>query len=125
MRATANVGGKTRQPGEPGEPPEEVEAAGTWVEHHEPSARKRSARLPGLRRHTWRPTTSISRTTRPCRKTAPPNVEHEERTLCATDKDESVKVECERVENVRKRLWSTEQAKETGGSVRMGWRWVR
>ena len=35
-------------------------------------------------------------------KTSPPNVEHEERTLCASDKDEPVKVERERVESVRK-----------------------
>ena len=35
-------------------------------------------------------------------KTTPPNVEYEERTLCASDKDEPVKVERERVESVRK-----------------------
>ena len=35
-------------------------------------------------------------------KTSPPNVEHEERTQCASDKGEPVKVGRERVESVRK-----------------------
>ena len=43
-------------------------------------------------------------------KTRPPNVEYEERTLCASDKDEPVKVERERVESVRKQIWPTKQA---------------
>ena len=34
-------------------------------------------------------------------------MEREERSPCASDKGESVKAECERIESVGKQLWST------------------